>query len=65
MIDKKYIPVIKTGESELKAIKNLTAELKSFILPLFELTKARKKPKEILLEILLLIDSLSSFLVIL
>lgn len=46
MIDKKYIPVIKTGESELKAIKNLTAELKSFILPLFELTKARKKPKE-------------------
>lgn len=46
MIDKQYIPIIKTGESELKAIKNLTVELKSFILPLFELTKARKKTKE-------------------
>ena len=45
MIQKKYIPIIKTGESELKAIKNLSVELKEFILPLFELTKARKKPK--------------------
>lgn len=46
MIQKKYIPIIKTGESELKAIKNLSTELKEFMLPLFELTKARKKPKE-------------------
>lgn len=46
MIYRKYIPIIKTGESELKAIRNLSTELKAFMLPLFELTKARKKPKE-------------------
>lgn len=46
MIQKKYIPIIKTGESELKALKNLSSEQKEFMLPLFELTKARKKPKE-------------------
>ena len=42
---KKYIPIIKTGEAELRALKFTTAEIKDFILPLFELTKGRKKPK--------------------
>lgn len=45
MIQKKYIPIIKTGESELKAIRNLNENIKNFMLPLFELTKGRKKPK--------------------
>lgn len=42
---KKYIPIIKTGEAELRALKFISAEIKNFILPLFELTKGRKKPK--------------------
>ena len=43
---KKYIPIIKTGEAEIKAMSNVSSDVKKFILPLFELTRGRKKQRE-------------------
>ena len=45
ILGKKYVPIIKTGESELKAIKQIDASIRSIMLPLFELTRGRKNPK--------------------
>lgn len=39
---KKYIPVLKTTDSELRALKFLTSDVKNNILPVFELTRSRK-----------------------
>ena len=43
---RKYVPIIKTGEAEIKAISNIDDNVQNFILPLFELTRGRKKQKE-------------------
>lgn len=43
---KKYVPIIKTGDAEIKAISNIDDNVQEFILPLFELTRGRKKQKE-------------------
>lgn len=40
--EKKYIPIIKTGEAEIKALSSLDKEVKNFMLPLFEITRGRK-----------------------
>lgn len=45
ILGKNYIPIIKTGESELKALKNIDENIKKIMLPLFELTRGRKNPK--------------------
>lgn len=45
ILGKKYIPIIKTGESELRAIKEINVAIKDIMLPLFELTRGRKNPK--------------------
>lgn len=37
-----YIPVIKTSDSEMRALENLSEKAKNFITPLFELTRSRK-----------------------
>ena len=41
----KYIPIIKTGESELRALANIDNSVKDFITPLFEITRGRRLPK--------------------
>ncbi|PDT13962.1 hypothetical protein CO670_25395 [Rhizobium sp. J15] len=41
-MSRKYVPVLKTTDSELRALKFLTSEIKSHILPAFELTRSRK-----------------------
>ncbi len=41
-----YVPIIKTGEAEMRALKNLSFDIKQLMLPLFELTRARKNPKD-------------------
>ena len=43
---KKYVPIIKTGDAEIKAISNIDDNVQEFILPLFELTRGRKNQKE-------------------
>lgn len=43
---KKYIPIVKTGEAEIKAMSNIDNNVREFILPLFELTRGRKSQKE-------------------
>ena len=43
---KKYIPIIKTGDAEIKALVNIDESVKDFILPLFELTRGRRTKKE-------------------
>ena len=40
-----YVPIIKTSEAEIKAVENLTEEIKDEITPLFELTRSRKSKK--------------------
>lgn len=42
-MDKKYSVIVKTGDSELRAIKNLSPELRNKILPVVELTRGRAK----------------------
>lgn len=37
-----YVPVLKTTDSELRAVKFLSADVKDNIMPLFELTRSRK-----------------------
>ena len=46
IIQKKYAPIIKTGEAEIKAMSNIDDNVKNFILPIFELTRGRKNQKE-------------------
>ncbi len=43
---KKYVPIVKTGEAEIKAMSNIDDNVKNFILPVFELTRGRKSQKE-------------------
>lgn len=43
---KSYIPIIKTGDAEIKALCNIGMNVKNFILPLFELTRGRRSKKE-------------------
>lgn len=38
----KYVPIIKTGDAELRVIKKLSSNIKNKIVPLFELTRGRK-----------------------
>lgn len=38
----RYVPVLKTTDSELRAVKFLSADVKNDIMPLFELTRSRK-----------------------
>lgn len=42
-MDKKYSVIVKTGESELRAMKNLSEEILNKILPVVELTRGRAK----------------------
>lgn len=42
MLSKKYIPLLKTTDAELKGYAQLDDKIKDKILPLFELTKSRK-----------------------
>jgi hypothetical protein len=37
-----YLPILKTRDAELRGISKVSTEIKSFITPLFELTKSRK-----------------------
>ena len=41
-----YIPIIKTGDAELKALQNLSAEDKEKLTPLIELTRGRRSKKD-------------------
>lgn len=43
MMDKKYSVIVKTGDSELRAMKNLSIEVLNKILPVVELTRGRAK----------------------
>ena len=45
ILGKKYVPIIKTGESELRALRELDFDVKNIMLPMFELTRGRKNPK--------------------
>ena len=38
-----YIPIIKTGEAEIKASEKLTPEMLDCITPIIELTRGRQK----------------------
>lgn len=42
----KYIPLLKTTDAELKGYEKLSAQAKDAMLPLFELTKARRTKKD-------------------
>jgi len=44
MKDFAYLPIIKTGDAELRGIENLSKNIKDSMMPLFELTKSRKTP---------------------
>lgn len=37
-----YLPIIKTGDAEIRGVENLTNNVKDAITPLFELTRSRK-----------------------
>lgn len=41
----KYIPIIKTGDAELRGVAQLTDSVKDAITPIFELTRSRKTAK--------------------
>jgi len=45
MKDIVYVPIIKTGDAEIRGVENLTEELKNNITPLFELTRSRRSRK--------------------
>lgn len=45
-MNKKYALIVKTGESELKAVQYLSANTLSSILPIIELTRGRKLPQK-------------------
>ena len=40
-----YIPIIKTGESEIRAMSNLTPTMLKDIIPIIELTRGRQKTR--------------------
>jgi len=40
-----YVPIIKTSDSEIRGIENLSDDIKDRITPLFELTRSRKSKK--------------------
>lgn len=42
-MDKKYCVIVKTGDSEMRAMKNLSSEDRNKILPIIELTRGRAK----------------------
>ncbi len=42
----RYMPIIKTGDAEFRAINNLSGDVQNSITPLFELTKSRKSAKK-------------------
>ena len=42
-----YIPIIKTGEAEVKAVENLSAEMLEAITPIIELTRGRQKTESL------------------
>jgi hypothetical protein len=42
MSDIVYVPIIKTGDAEIRAVENLNDDVKDDITPLFELTRSRK-----------------------
>ena len=46
MIDFKYVPIIKTGDAELKALSNLSTEVQQSLTPLIELTRGRRSAKD-------------------
>lgn len=48
MIDTKYIPILKTGDAELRGLEYLQPEIKDQIIPLIELTRYRSVSKKIL-----------------
>ena len=39
---RKYVPIIKTGDAELRALSNIDDAVKNFVMPLFEITRGRK-----------------------
>ena len=45
-MDKKYALIVKTGESELKAVQCLSANTLSSVFPIIELTRGRKLPQK-------------------
>lgn len=45
MSDIVYVPIIKTGDAEIRGIENLSDDVKDRITPLFELTRSRKSKK--------------------
>jgi hypothetical protein len=45
MSDIVYVPIIKTGDAEIRGIENLSDDVKDKITPLFELTRSRKSKK--------------------
>jgi len=42
MSDIVYVPIIKTGDAEIRGIENLSDDVKNTITPLFDLTRSRK-----------------------
>jgi len=42
MSDVVYVPIIKTGDAEIRGLENLNDDVKNDITPLFELTRSRK-----------------------
>lgn len=40
-----YFPILKTTDAELKAFEHLDAHIKANIIPIFELTRSRRSPK--------------------
>ncbi|MEI8390373.1 MAG: beta family protein [bacterium] len=54
----KYVPIIKTGDAEFRAVANLDKDLKSKFIPLFELTRGRKSKNDKTGEIRKRLDSL-------
>jgi hypothetical protein len=40
-----YVPIIKTGDAEIRGLENLSKKVKKSITPLFELTRSRKSKK--------------------
>lgn len=41
-----YVPLLKTRDSELRGVTNLDADIKDSITPLWEVTRARKAPRD-------------------
>lgn len=48
MIEFSYIPIIKTGDAELKALLNLNTNYKEKLTPVIELTRGRRSKKDVM-----------------